>query len=130
MPTKSNVFMLFLCSASVGCSNGLSSVSTPHQEGFIEQNQKIIYGVPFIQTTEASTVRLDEEWELTAKHNKHLLDKLGLDVIYHPECDVALIKRPRHQDIKTRCCVYRGTCYSRWLPDDARADLQRGPLHR
>ena len=107
MPTKSNVLMLFLCGASVGCSNGFSSATTPLKEGFMTQNQKITYGVPLLHTIEASTVRLDEEWVLTAKHNKHLLDNLELEVIYHPKCDVALIKRPRRADIEVRGGISR-----------------------
>ncbi|UPR54558.1 hypothetical protein ITG09_16515 [Vibrio cyclitrophicus] len=119
MSTKSNVLMLLLCSTSVGCSNGFSSATKPHKEGFMVQNQKITYGVPLIQTIEASTVRLDEDWVLTAKHNKHLLESLDLEVIYHPECDVALIKRPRQTVIQTGGSISWRVCRSCWLSNDA-----------
>jgi hypothetical protein len=60
--------------------------------------EKLFVGVPLLLGMEGSTVRLNDEWLLTVGHNAPILAMQLRDVVYHPTCDVALI---RSQGIST-----------------------------
>lgn len=79
----------------VGCAN-----TTPEYDEIktlaLATNEKIFIGIPSLFALEGTMVRLNEEWLLTPKHNKLLLQlqgyRDGVDVFYHPTCDIALVK--------------------------------------
>lgn len=85
-----------LAAVVIGC-------ASVQEESFLQEHpqvknnsEKIFIGVPSLLALEGTTVRLNEEWMLTAGHNKLILMaqgyKEGENVFYHPTCDVALIR--------------------------------------
>lgn len=73
--------------------NGIPSVSTHNiNQKMMDNTKKMFVGVPVIFSMEGSTARLDENWILTAAHNKFMINMLYDDVYYHPTCDIALIR--------------------------------------
>lgn len=81
------VFYLLLS----GCSSNLV-FSADIGEAIGHNNQKIFIGIPVLASLEGSMARLDENWILTAKHNKVILSVQGREVYYHPYCDIALVR--------------------------------------
>ncbi|QJT71102.1 hypothetical protein GR11A_00064 [Vibrio phage vB_VcorM_GR11A] len=63
------------------------------EKGIVANTTKIFVGIPVLLSLSGSTARLDEDWVLTAAHNGPILRLQGIEAIYHPTCDVALIKR-------------------------------------
>jgi hypothetical protein len=73
----------------------------------IENTEKIFAGVPVLLSMEGSTARLDENWVVTAAHNKPIFIAQGkLDVIYHPTCDIAIYRSKGDNTVKV------GTAYN------------------
>lgn len=72
-----------------GCVNGpMNSVDV---NGKVEQIVfKKFYGVPVLASIEGSYFRLNDEWVITARHNKALF--MFDEFVAHPDCDVALVK--------------------------------------
>lgn len=73
--------------------NGMPSISdesTP--EVVVQSTHKMFIGVPMLLSLEASYVTIGNGWALTAAHNKHIITLTGRKVIYHPYCDIALIR--------------------------------------
>lgn len=84
---------VILCAALLaGCvtSNGTINNSQPNSA-----NQMVMIGVPLLLGGFGSAVPVSHEYMLTAKHVAQL--SWDLDVIYHPYCDLALIRRPSQQ---------------------------------
>tara|TARA_Y100001956_G_C4079449_1_gene167711 strand:- start:4 stop:624 length:621 start_codon:yes stop_codon:yes gene_type:complete len=81
-----------------GCANGLPDVYGNIQDDIEQDNEKIFVGVPLLMGLEGSVARLDNEWLVTAAHNKPILEMTGKDVFYHPTCDIALVKKQGHTD--------------------------------
>ncbi|AUR89074.1 TMhelix containing protein [Vibrio phage 1.121.O._10N.286.46.C4] len=84
----------FLVTILLGCinSNGLVSkylLSTPSNE----QTEKIIVGIPLVLSISGSSARLNDQWMVTAAHNKNILSILDYEAYYHPTCDIALYKK-------------------------------------
>ncbi len=73
----------------IGCSNG-SIVNIKPPNNVEEVVFKKFIGVPMLLSMEGSYVALNNEWVLTAKHNRLLF--IGYEFIGHPECDVALVR--------------------------------------
>ncbi|USD42834.1 trypsin-like peptidase domain-containing protein [Vibrio sp. SCSIO 43135] len=76
-----------------GCANGLP---TPDFNGNIAHelevgNEKIFVGIPLLLALEGSSARLDDDWVVTAAHNKPILALTRAEVYYHPVCDIALV---------------------------------------
>lgn len=62
---------------------------TPH----VTQNvEKVFIGIPTLFGLEGSMVSIGNGFYLTAKHNYPILEAQLLDVVYHPTCDIAIIK--------------------------------------
>lgn len=80
----------------LGCSSGSLVVDNYLTNNIVTTNEKIFVGVPLLLGLEGSSVRLNDEWVLTAAHNSPILFlqgyREGEDVFYHPTCDVALVK--------------------------------------
>ena len=102
-------FILLLISIGFlsGCANGVSSLASDLDPQIEHNNKKMFVGIPILFGLEASSVRLDENWILTAKHNKVLLNLLGIEAYYHPHCDIALIPEQGKGHSKVGL-VYRG----------------------
>jgi len=81
-----------------GCANGLPDVNGNIQDDIEENNEKIFVGIPFFMGLEGSVARLDDEWLVTAAHNKPILALTGKEVFYHPTCDIALVKKHGHSE--------------------------------
>ncbi len=83
----------------VGCAfNGLPEgyhKDTP--QGIEDQVEKVF--VPVL--VEGSAVRLNEDWLISAAHNKSIFSIQGREVYYHLTCDVALI-RDHKEGVKTK----------------------------
>ncbi|MCC2525804.1 serine protease [Vibrio coralliilyticus] len=75
-----------------GCANGIPDISANIDNDIEQSNEKIFVGLPVLASLEGTTVRLDDSWLLTAKHNHAILALQGADVYYHPDCDIALIR--------------------------------------
>lgn len=77
-----------------GCvANGIPSVLPNDYSPVISHNtEKLVVGIPYVIGLEQSAVRISDEWILTAAHGSMILDIKFDDVIYHPTCDVALVK--------------------------------------
>jgi hypothetical protein len=71
--------------------NGIPNVTLTSNK-VTERVEKIFVGVPVLLSLEGSSARLDEEWFVTAAHNKLILDTTQGEVYYHPTCDIALVK--------------------------------------
>ena len=80
----------------VGCSSRIPIVDNYLTNNIVSTNEKIFVGVPLLLGLEGSSVRLNEEWVLTAAHNSPILFLQGYrkdkDVFYNPTCDVALVR--------------------------------------
>lgn len=76
----------------MGCvMNGVPNITLTSSE-VTKRVEKIFVGVPILLAVEGSSARLDEEWFVTAAHNKLILDSTKGEVYYHPTCDIALVK--------------------------------------
>ena len=76
-----------------GCAmNGLPNPAPELPDSIVEGVEKIYAGIPFALAFEASRVRLDNEWALTAAHNELILTLTGQEYYIHPNCDVALVR--------------------------------------
>ncbi|EGA72145.1 hypothetical protein VISI1226_05054 [Vibrio sinaloensis DSM 21326] len=91
-------FLLLITLALTGCANGLPNVTADIEDDIEHDNEKIFVGIPFLLGLEGSVARLDDEWLVTAAHNKPILELTGKDVFYHPTCDIALIKNHGHTE--------------------------------
>ncbi|RJX75306.1 serine protease [Vibrio sinensis] len=87
------VLMIILVFCIASCSNGVPTIASRLDKEIEKNNEKIFIGIPFLLGMEASTVRLDENWVITSKHNEPILSLLGTQVHYHPLCDIALINQ-------------------------------------
>ncbi len=76
-----------------GCAaNGIPTPLASLPEAIEEGNEKSFVGIPVLLSAEGTTVRLDDEWLLTASHNR-LIYSLTYDEYHiHPTCDVALLR--------------------------------------
>ncbi len=74
-----------------GCANGLPELSTSTTKQ-TQSVEKIFVGVPFLMGLEGSSVRLDDNWMVTAAHNKSILKAQLKEVYYHETCDIALYR--------------------------------------
>ena len=74
----------------LGCAfNGLPEGYHDQTPEGISENVEKVFVPPFM---EGSSVRLNDEWLLSAAHNKTIFFLQGREVYYHPTCDVALIR--------------------------------------
>ena len=62
---------------------------TPH---ITQHVVKVFIGIPTLFGLEGSMVNIGNGFYLTAKHNYPILEAQLLDVVYHPTCDIAIIK--------------------------------------
>jgi hypothetical protein len=94
--------IVLLSTAIAGCSN-LPMIDVSHEwhgnnPHVYESTSKIFVGIPMLLSMEGSSVRLNDEWVLTNKHNWPILAIKGyisgLDVFYHPDCDIAMYRDP------------------------------------
>lgn len=85
--------LLLVTLVMTGCANGLPDVNGNIQDDIEKNNEKIFVGIPFFMGMEGSTARLDDQWLVTAAHNKPILEVTGKEVFYHPTCDIALIRK-------------------------------------
>ncbi len=84
------VVLPLLITSLVGCVNGV-----PLPSGFSTNTQNtelVVVGVPLLLSMSGSAARLDDEWMVTAAHNKFILESTGKEVFYHPTCDIALYR--------------------------------------
>ncbi|MGR5451379.1 hypothetical protein ACP3V3_16805 [Vibrio sp. PNB22_3_1] len=83
-----------LATALTGCANAILNPFKALPEPITQPTEKIFLGIPSILSFEASSVRLDNEWVLTAAHN-YVVPFLQMKEIHlHPTCDIALIYDP------------------------------------
>lgn len=87
------ILLLSMTAMITGCANGVPSMAGSLHEDIVQSNEKIFVGVPVLLSAEGSAVRLDDEWMITAAHNKFILEIKSEDVYYHPTCDVALYRK-------------------------------------
>jgi len=84
-----------------GCANGkISHDTTGVDKSVIDSVEKLFVGIPVLASMEGSTVRLDEDWVLTVKHNKPILALQLKEVYYHPTCDIALYREKGDNSVK------------------------------
>lgn len=81
-----------------GCANGIPNIYGNIQDGIKQDNEKIFFGIPLLLGLEGSVARLDNEWLITAAHNKPILKMTGKEVFYHPTCDIALVRKEGRTD--------------------------------
>jgi hypothetical protein len=89
------LMMLITILQLTGCvsATGLPNLMISDQPDVIKENtSKLFVGVPALLALEGSSVRINQDWLVTAAHNKPILSMLGKEVVYHPTCDIALIK--------------------------------------
>lgn len=75
-----------------GCvaSNGdITGVDPDTPAGVLDNTGKKFVGIPVLLSMEGSYARLNEDWVITAAHNRPILPQ---ETFYHPICDVALYK--------------------------------------
>ncbi len=82
----------------IGCSNG-PIVNIKPSSNVEEVVFKKFIGVPMLLSMEGSYVALNNEWVLTAKHNRFLF--IGYEFIGHPDCDVALVRINSNLGVRT-----------------------------
>ncbi|AJR09946.1 serine protease [Photobacterium gaetbulicola] len=81
---------IFLVSATLsGCVTSNGPVQQTYQHS---ANEMVVIGVPMLLGGFGSAVPISNDYMITAKHVAQL--SWDLDVIYHPACDLALIRRP------------------------------------
>ncbi|NRF81908.1 trypsin-like peptidase domain-containing protein [Vibrio coralliilyticus] len=85
-------FVQLLVATMTGCANGIPDIKSEIEDEIEASNEKIFVGLPVFASLEGTTVRLDESWLLTAKHNRAILTLQGAEVHYHPYCDIALVR--------------------------------------
>lgn len=78
--------ILSSCAASNGSITGVDP-DTPQK--VLDNTGKKFVGIPVLLSMEGSYARLNEEWIITAAHNRPILPQ---ETFYHPICDVALYK--------------------------------------
>ncbi|CAL9962169.1 protease [Vibrio phage D148] len=89
---KNMLMALMAVFALSGCAaNGIPTPSL-QSNAMTDGVEKIFVGIPVMASIEGSTARLDEEWFVTAAHNRLILDSTGHEVYYHPTCDIALVR--------------------------------------
>lgn len=73
----------------------MNGIPTPSTEDTAQTRsvEKVFTGVPVLLSMEGSVARLDDEWMVTAAHNKPIFQLTGrTEVIYHPSCDIAVYR--------------------------------------
>lgn len=75
----------------LGCANGIPYLVT-NKSSISDNTEMIFIGLPLILSMSGSSARLDENWMVTAAHNKFILEVQMKDVYYHPECDIAIYR--------------------------------------
>lgn len=94
MKTQLYTTVLVATIALSGCAiNGVPNVLIGDHDPVIADNtEKLVVGIPFVIGLEQSAVRISNEWIITAAHGSTILNIKYDTVIYHPTCDVALVK--------------------------------------
>lgn len=95
----------------VGCvANGLpQGVHRSTPSNAIEETTKMFVGVPTLLALEGSSAKYNNEWRITAAHNKAILIAQNKEFYIHPTCDVALYRE------RSKGVVIHGLVY----PDEA-----------
>jgi len=77
---------------SPGCiANGFyEGVASGTPKNVLSENKKIFIGVPLLLSLTGSSAKYNNEWYVTAAHNKPLLG--GKETYYHPVCDFAIFR--------------------------------------
>ncbi len=77
-----------------GCTvNGLVTPTTE-----IDREELKMAGIPLIFAFNGSAVRLDDNWVVTAKHNKGFI--FAEEIYEHPNCDIMIFKSPTYENIE------------------------------
>lgn len=119
MRTLTKLYVVISACILSGCvSNGITvglDENTPNNA--VIATQKVFVGVPLLLGMEGSVVSIGNGWYITAAHNRAILELQLKDVIYHPECDVALFREEGDSDNVQLSIVIQGeTTYTVGYP--------------
>lgn len=87
---KLTIILLTVILSGCAASNGdITGVDPDTPSSVMDNTGKKFVGIPVLLSMEGSYARLNDEWIITAAHNRPILPQ---KTFYHPTCDVALYK--------------------------------------
>jgi hypothetical protein len=81
---------ILLLSPSCIANGFYEGVASGTPKNVLSENKKIFIGVPLLLSLTGSSAKYNNEWYVTAAHNKPLLG--GKEAYYHPVCDFAIFR--------------------------------------